>query len=321
MNTRTNIPEEVQAVYDRNLLTRAVAFFTHLRFAQIRDIQEHAGTFTINFRRYSNLAAATTALSEGITPDGKSLTVTKVEATVKQYGDFVPVTDVVQFSSQDSVLLETSDILGDQASDTFDQLARDIFNAGTSVYYGGSGHTLRSQVAAGEIITDALIKKVVRLLKNNKCRFITRIVNPSNNYNTTPLNAAYIGICDPDTTYDLEAITGWIPVEKYANKSDVMENEIGSYGRVRFIETTNAKIFEGEGASSIDVHSTLIFGKDAFGISRITGQTLKNIIKPLGSAGTSDPLDQRATSGWKATFVALILNNDYVARIEHAVSA
>ena len=320
MNNRSNIPEEVAAVYDRNLLDRAVAFFPHLKFAQIRDIKEHAGTFTINFRRYSNLAAATTALTEGITPSGKSLVVTKVEATVLQYGDFVTVTDVVQFSSVDSVLLETSDILGDQVSDTLDQLARDKFHAGTSKYFAGSGHTLRSQVAAGELITDVLIKKVVRLLKNNKAKFITRMVNPSNNYATTPLKAAFIGICDPSTTYDLEAITCWTGIEKYANKSDIMEGEVGSFGQVRFIESTNSKIFVGEG-NGIDVHSTIIFGQNAFGISRITGQTLKNIIKPLGSGGTSDPLDQRATSGWKLTFVALILNNDYVSRIEHAVSA
>ena len=71
----------------------------------------------------------------------------------------------------------------------------------------------------------------------------------------------------------------------------------------------------------IDVYATIIFGSDAYGTTRISGEAMKNIVKPLGSAGTADPLDQRATSGWKATFVAKILNDAFLVRIEHAVSA
>ncbi len=321
MNTKSNIPDEVQAFYDRNLLTRAIANFVYLQFAQIRDIKNNAGTMTIKFRRYGNLTAATTALTEGVTPAGSSLSVTDITATVLQYGDYVTVSDVVDFSSEDAVLTEAGEILGDQASDTFDQLARDTFCAGTNIYYGGSGHTLRSQVASGENITDTLIKKAVRLLKKNKTRFITSLIDASNGYNTSPLKAGFIGICHTDTTTDLEGITGWIPVEKYAQKKDVMDHEIGAYGNVRFIETPNAKIFAGAGTGPIDVYATLIFGKDAFGISRISGKTLENIIKPLGSGGTSDPLNQRATSGWKGTFVAKILNDAFMVRLEHAVSA
>ena len=43
-----------------------------------------------------------------------------------------------------------------------------------------------------------------------------------------------------------------------------------------------------------------------------------NIVKPLGSAGSSDPLDQRETSGWKASLTAVILNDAFMVRIEHA---
>jgi len=85
--------------------------------------------------------------------------------------------------------------------------------------------------------------------------------------------------------------------------------------------TTNGKILSGEGAGSIDVHATMILAADFYGITRISGEAMKNIIKPLGSAGTADPLDQRSTSGWKATFVAKILNENFAVRIEHAVSS
>ena len=100
-----------------------------------------------------------------------------------------------------------------------------------------------------------------------------------------------------------------------------MEGEIGKLDEVRFIDSTNAVVFSGEGDSGVDVYGTLIFGQEAYGITRISGEAMQNIVKPLGSGGSSDPLNQRQTSGWKATFVAKILNNDFIVRIEHGVTA
>lgn len=318
-SSRTQIPAEVNNFYDRTLLMRAVPLFVHTKWAQVRDIPRNAGSSTIKFRRYGNLSAATTALTEGVTPSGSQLSVTDVTATVAQYGDYVTITDVVDYESADPVLTETAEILGDQVGDTLDQLTRDVMAAGTNVRYS-DGVAGRSSVASTNKMDDTEVKIAVRTLKNNKARKITRMIDPSTGYNTTPLNACYIGIVHPNTTYDLKGATGFIPVEKYPNKSDVMEGEIGALDEVRFVESTNAKVFSGAGASSIDVYATLIFGSDAYGVSRISGEALKNIVKPLGSAGSADPLDQRATSGWKATFVAKILNNDFIIRLEHAVS-
>lgn len=323
MTDTTIIPAEVNNFYDRTLLFRAVPLFVHNRWAQVRDIPRKAGTMVIKFRRYGNLTAATTPLSEGITPVGSNLSITDITATVAQYGAYITVTDVLDFSSQDAVLMEAAEILGDQAGDTLDQLTRDIIAAGTNVYYAGTGHTDTVQVAVGELITATLIKKSVRLLKNNKARRITAMVNATTGYSTTPLNASYVGLVHPNTTYDLKALTsdGWTPIEKYSSTNGVMEGEVGKLDEVRFVESTNAKVKAGAGASGIDVYCTLIFGSDAYGTTRISGEALKNIVKPLGSAGSADPLDQRATSGWKATFVAKILNDAFLVRLEHAVSA
>lgn len=75
--------------------------------------------------------------------------------------------------------------------------------------------------------------------------------------------------------------------------------------------------------AGVDVHSTLIFGKDAYGMVDVAGSgALQIIIKPHGSAGTSDPLDQRATVGAKvAAYAAKILNELWIIRIEHGVTA
>lgn len=316
---RSVISRENTEFYDRTLLYRAVAYFVHTKFAQVRDIPRNGGTNTIKFRRYGNLTAATTALTEGVTPSGSSLSVTDITASVAQYGDYITVTDVVDYESKDPVLIEAAEILGDQMGDTLDQLTRDVLAAGTVVTY--IGDTSRAGITTTDLITATEVRKAVRTLKNAKARRLTRMINASTGIATEPLAASYIGICHPDTTYDLQDETGWVPVEKYANTTPAMENEVGKLYEVRFIETTNAKVFEGAGAGAIDVYATIIMGADAYGITRISGEAVRNIIKPLGSAGTADPLDQRATSGWKATFVAKILNDAFMVRLEHAVSS
>jgi len=318
--TRTEITKENTEFYDRVLLYRAVAFFVHTKWAQVRDIPRNGGTNVIKFRRYGNLTAATTALTEGQTPTGSQLSITDVSATVAQYGDYITITDRIDYESKDPVLTEAAEILGDQMGDTLDQLTRDVLAAGTVVQYGGNA-TSRVTVDSTDLIDATEVKIAVRTLKNAKARKVTRMINASTGIATEPVNAAYIGIVHPNTTYDLKDETGWVPVEKYASTMQVMEGEVGKLDEVRFVESTNCKVFSGAGASSIDVYATLIVGADAYGITRISGEAVRNIIKPLGSAGTADPLEQRATSGWKVTFVAKILNDAFMVRIEHAVSA
>lgn len=316
--TRTQIPAEVNNFYDRTLLERALPQFLHTKWAQVRDIPKNAGTSTIKFRRYGNLSAATTPLSEGITPAGKQLSVTDVTATVAQYGDYVTLTDVIQYESQDPILMETAELLGDQAADTLDQLTRDILVAGTSVSYGGAA-TSRVTVAVTEIMTTGLIDDAVLTLKNNNAKKMTSKIEASTGYNTQALRACFIGLCHTSLAAKIKALSGFVKVENYPRQTDVMDGEFGSYGEVRFVETTNGKVFTGEGAGSIDVYPLVILAANAYGTTRISTEAMKNIVKPLGSAGTADPLDQRATSGWKATFVAKILNNDFLTRVEVAL--
>lgn len=318
---RTEIPAEVNNFYDKNLLVRALPQFVHTLWAQVRDLPRNAGTNTIKFRRYTNLAAATTPLTAGITPVGSSLAVTDITADVLQYGDFVTLDDVVQSESVDNVLVEAGELLGDQYADTIDQLTRDVLAATTSAIYSGTGKTSVGAIAAGDVMTDANVRAAVLTLKLNNCKKITRMVDANTGVGTLPIPACYVGIVHPTISaafYNATNFPDWTPVEKYPDKSGLMPGEIGKMREIRFIETTNAKIHTGLGTGSIDVYSTIIFGQNAYGTTRISGEAVKNIIKPVGSAGTADPLNQRATSGWKASFVARILNNAFITRIVSA---
>ena len=316
--TRVQIPAEVNNFYDRVLLERVVSAFVYNRFAQVRDIPTNVGTDTIKFRKYGLLTAQTTALSEGVTPSGKQLSVTDITATVLYYGDYVTLTDKVLTETYDPILTETADILGDQVGDSLDQLCRDVVAATTTKQYASTA-TSTATVSAAMKLDRAEVKEAVRTLKAANAKPLTSMINPSTGYNTTPIGRAYVGIVHPYTTFDLDDATGWIPVEKYPNKANVMPDEVGSVGNVRFIESTNAKTRTGTLVTT--VYSTLIIAANAYAQTRISGLALKNIVKPLGSAGTADPLDQRTTSGWKLTYVAKILDDGNLVDIQHAVSA
>jgi N4-gp56 family major capsid protein len=317
--TRTQIPVEVDAAYQKTLLLRVTANFVYTKWAQVRDIVQNAGTNTIRFRRYSNLTAATTALTEGVTPPGSQLATTLLTGTTSQYGDYVTLTDKVDMETQDPVITETTEILGDQASDTFDQLTRDVLAAGTSVFYA-NGVGGRSSVAANVALAD--YRKIARALRKNNAKKITQIISASDGVGTTPTKAGFVALITPDTHYDLKGLTGFIPVAAYPSTNTILDpNEVGSLDEMRFVETSNGKVFSAAGSGSVDVHADVILAQQAYGISRISGQSLRQIFKPLGSAGAADPLEQRQTVGWKSTFVAMRLNENFMYRYEHAVTA
>jgi N4-gp56 family major capsid protein len=73
--------------------------------------------------------------------------------------------------------------------------------------------------------------------------------------------------------------------------------------------------------TACDIFCTLIFGQNAYGVTPLAGNALKTIIKALGSGGTADPMDQRSTAAWKAITSCVILNDDFMYRYEHGVSA
>lgn len=309
MNTTgtSTLSPEMKTFYDKDLLRNAKPVLVHNQFGQKRNIPKNGGK-TIEFRRFSPLPKAMTPLTEGVTPDGKQLTVTNLTATVGQYGDYVALTDLVQMTTIDPILVETNKLLGVQAGETLDRLTANILNAGTNVQYAG-GKLSRAALTDGDVLTVDDVKKAVRTLKRNKAK---------------PINGSYVAIVDPEVAYDLMKDKEWLDVKTYSDPKGIYTGEIGKLYGVRFVETTEAVTFtvvDESTKAETTVHSTLILGADAYGITSIEGGGLTNIVKQLGSAGSADPLNQRSTSGWKAIHVAKILVEEYMVRVESLVSA
>ncbi len=293
VTTSSGLSDEMKTYYSDYLIDNAIPKLVHDQFGQKHPIPKNGGK-TIEFRKYSPLPKQTTPITEGVTPDGQSLTVSTVEATVAQYGGYITLSDVLMLTAIDNNLVQATKILGAQAGATLDTITREVLNGGTNVLYAG-GKEGRGALTADSVLTVDDIKKAVRILKSQ---------------NAEKINGDWVGIIHPDVAYDLTNDKAWADVKTYSDPEDLYEGEIGKIFGVRFVETTEAKIFEG------GVYSTLILGDNAYGTTEIAGGGLEHIVKQLGSAGTGDPLNQRATAGWKATKTAERLVENYMVRIE-----
>ena len=299
-----DLSDEMKTFYSDYLIDMAEPELVHDQFGQKRPIPKNGGK-KIEFRKYSPLAKALTPLTEGVTPKGNKLNVSTVEAEVAQYGDFIEMTDTLLLTAIDNNLVEATKLLGSQAGRTADTITRNVITGGTNVIYSG-GKSARAELTQGtDKLTVTDIRKAVRQLKL---------------FNAPKFGAYYVGIIHPDTVFDLMDDELWKYPHQYKDTENIYNGEIGSIAGVRFVETTEARVFSGAGASSANVYATMIVGDNAYGVTEITGGGLQHIVKQLGSSGTADPLNQRATAGWKLYKTAEILVNEYMVRIESASS-
>ena len=398
-NTNTTLDaglsDEMKTYYSMRLINLAEPELIHDQFGQKHPIPKNSGK-TIEFRKYDSLPKALVPLTEGVTPAGQKLSMGVIRATVKQYGGYIELSDILELTAIDNNLVQATRLLASQAGRTSDTITREVLAGGTNVVYAG-GAKDRSELVGGDA-TEANnkylsvddIRKAVRALKV---------------MNAQKINGYFAGIIHPDTAYDLMSDKKWVDVKTYSDPDGIYEGEIGKIEGVRFVETTEAKIFHapdlviadgsnaavrdltvksasgkvitvtealstnqaaaltgreilvgselmevasaaagaagaatitvkdspattpaastviypGEGgAKGRDVYSTLIVGADAYGVTELEGGGLQHIVKQLGSSGTADPLNQRATAGWKLTKVAERLVEQYMVRIESA---
>lgn len=302
MNTNTTLDSGLSAenktYYDMTLIDEAQANLVHDQFAQKRPIPKNGGK-KIEFRKFASLPKAMTPLTEGVTPDGKKLSVTSIEAEVAQYGDYIVQSDVLELTSIDNTIVEATKILGRQAGLTLDTITRNVLQSGTNVFYAptadGTVVTSRADLDDTCKLTVDVVNRVVAFLKKN---------------NAPKINGDYVAIIHPLVAYDLMSDERWIDAHKYAQPENIYQGELGKISGVRFIESSEAKVYEG------GVFGCLFLADGAYGVTEITGGGLTTIIKQKGSAGTSDPLDQRSSIGWKAIKTAEILVEPYMIRVE-----
>lgn len=369
---------------NRHILTAAAPALVHQQFGQKVDVPKGQGK-AVCWDKLSPLPKAKVPLVEGVTPKGSAIHVTRLTAVPEQFGDYISTTDEFDYYAIDPSpkMLKLNETLANSAARTLDSLTADVLASGTNVQYP-NGKLSRGALESEDIITVSEIKKAVRTLKGN---------------NAPKINNKYVAIIHTDIAHDLTNDEEWRWPHQYVDTQEIYEGEIGELYGVKFVETTEAKVFRGEdllpgrsetlqvwsvsedkktinvyeevsedeasalagtdvvidgltysietakagenGEASIKlssavtgvvkadmtiypaggssnskpVYSTVILGADAYGVTSLQ-DNLQTIVKSLGSAGSADPLNQRATMGWKAHFLAKILEDLNMVRLE-----
>lgn len=315
INTILNTRETTRfdtTYHDRNLLENAKTKFVHAEYGTKKNLPRNNST-KISFARMTPFdpAVAAVALTEGVTPESQSLKQSFVQAEIQQYGAYVRISDMLKMASFDEVSEASTDLLGEQLGTAIEWVTRDAMCMTNSVQFA-NGKTARTALTAADKLTTLEIRKAVRTLKKTKAKMFQRKGGKPH----------FICIVSPDATFDLQDDPLWQDVSKYSAAEQIYNGELGRLFSVVFVESTEAKVYEGAGSGGADVHAALIFGKDAYGIVDIEGSgAIKSIVKELGSSGAEDPLNQRATIGAKVDgYAVTILNDDWIIAIEHGAT-
>ena len=305
MTTSTGLTPGMQTYYNRELLRTFEPNLVHLQFGENYRMPMNSG-ITMNMRKMIPVAAKTTALEEGNPGDGKMLAEVAVTTTIQQFGDYARCSDWLDMVHLDENITRRVQRFGDAGARSVDALVRDELATCTNVIYAG-GKTARAQLTAADKLTSRELRKAVRTLKKNLAE---------------KFNGYYVAIVGPDTVYDLQEDDAWVKVSEYQDKENIYTGEVGRLFGIRFVESTEAKIFEGAGASSVDVASVIVLGRYAYGLTSLKGNKPRVVVKTAGSAGTADPLDQISTVGWKLDgFAAKLLQPEFAVRIECGFTA
>lgn len=312
MTTETgSLSAEMKTFYEKRLLDQAEPLLVHNQFGDKYPIPAGSGK-KIEFRKYSALPKALTALTEGVTPAGNSLNVTTVEGTVKQYGDWIQLSDMLQMTAIDNNVVQATKLLSSQAGRTLDTVTREVLAGGTNVIYapkvvdGAETEVLnRSTLTPECVLTPFVVMRAAATLEA---------------MNTPKIDGSYVLIIHPYCRETLQESPGWVDVVKYKEGNNTFSGEIGKIGDVRVVTTSEAKVINDstcpvvEDSTYYSVFTSLLLGANAYGVTMLENGGLQHIVKQLGYG--EDPLNQRSSCGWKATSVAVRLCEEYMVRIE-----
>ena len=305
MTTSSALSAGMQTYYNRELLRTFEPNLVHLQFGDEHRMPPHSG-LVMNMRKLIPLETNTKALSEGDPGESVMLAETKVTVQLQQYGEYARCTDKLDLTHLDMDIMRRTKLFGDAGARSIDAVVREELAKCANVIYAG-GKASRAQLTAADKLTSRELRKAVKTLKKNHAQ---------------TFGGYFVAIIGPDTMYDLQEDEAFVKVSQYQDKENIYTGEVGRLFGVRLVETTEAKIFEGAGTDGADVASVIVLGQYAYGVTSLKGAKPRVIVKPAGSAGTADPLDQISTVGWKMDgFGAKLLQPEYAVRIECGFSA
>ena len=325
LTTYGTISQRTAAYVNREMLKHAEPVIVLQKLGKTSPVPMNTAD-TMKFRRPTPFSANTVPLAEGVTPTAQAMAYVDVTVQLLQYGGLVTVSDKVEDTNEDPVLNNAAELLGEQAGATSEAIVYNVVKAGTTVAYANG--TARNQVNTA--ITLNKIRAVIRTLKNNKAKMLTKVLDASPGYGTSAVEAGYVAVCHTDCEADIRGLAGFTPTAEYGSRKTISDYEFGSVENVRFLTSPDLGSFADAGGAkgtmksttgtSADVYPIMFFGQDAFACVPLKGKYSLTPTVVSAKPSDSDPLAQRSHVGYKFYFAAVILNQTWMDRLEVAVT-
>lgn len=328
-NTQTTLSDAIKTQYERRLLTRALPRLVHGRWGMQARLNK-MGSYEL--RKYGALSAITSTLTEGTTPAEQSaISVTLVTITPSFYGAWLGHTDELEMTVFDPIISEFSSILGEQAGLSADTIIRNALTDGATKDYAGSATSRVTLDAPAHNLGYAdFIKQVAALEAGNA------LPVEGDDFIVIMHSYTWASLMQDPTFVNL-----FIAAEEGGSESAIRSGYVGRILRTKIYVSSNSRSYaDGGVGSTTDVYSMLFIARESHGFvgmagtfpnlnvdsapntnrSGMTGQQVKPveiIVKQLGSAGADDPLNQRATIGWKMSLGIAVTNSAWLRDLEH----
>lgn len=239
---------------------------------------------------YSKLSAATTALTEGVPPSDTALTTGNTTATISQYGSYTKISDLLEAVAIDPVVKSAMERMGKQGSLTIDTLCRNELDSNLPNQFANSKANLAATGVNDVVTAKEFLKAAITLQKDS--------VGPHT-------GTDYIAVIHPANLGDLQNDTNvgsWVDLNKYIEPGAKrpFNGEAGKVYQVRILMSQNVSSTTTDTLSSATVYSCPVLGEECFGVVSLDAKNISTFVKPAGSGGSLDPLNQVGTVGWKA---------------------
>lgn len=310
------------AYYVKEFIDIANPILVYDQFGTLKPIPNNNSN-QITFNKVLKLATLEgSALTEGVTPSDQSFQMVRLSQTINQYGGWAKVSDRLHEESINRLTSEFNQRMGEQGGETMNKVVRDDLLGGTNVRYAGA-------VASRDLITTSGMNAsdfdfMYQALKLEKVRPIKMMTKGSPNEGTTPVREAYVVVCAVEAIPFIEALDDgngntFQSVETYAGQIGTWQNEHGRFKNFAFVLDTESYIVSNAAGTPQDINTTLVFGQGAYHTTTIGASDVEVIIKPLGSSGVYDPINQFSSIGWKAKKGAVIVQETYMFRYEFSI--
>jgi len=260
------------------------------------------GYNTVSWAKFSQLSVtvATSTLTDWVTPTETAFNASVITASPEEYGIYVNLSSMLLDTSAINFIQGSAVEIGSNMARIIDNIVQAEVMTWTEVRYSGNATSRVTLDATDTLDWEDLIGAYTKLDTANAPKY----------------DWYYVALVHPHTVYDLKkdtSVTWFIETNKYVMPEKMIKWEIGAINGVRIVTSSNVGTF----TSTVTVYPTLVLGRGAYGVPSLN--SLQTFITPR-TASDSDPLAQRVKVGAKVAFVAKILQEQAMCRIESATS-